>query len=93
MFYCSSASAAIGRTCSFLSSLLLITQIFLPLTASQKMQKKKKKPAQLKLAQNQMLSSTATDLKERYMISKSSLPWLSPKSLSLTDSHITIHHI
>lgn len=54
---------------------------------------KKKKPAQLKLAQNQMLSSTATDLKERYMISKSSLPWLSPKSLSLTDSHITIHHI
>lgn len=40
MFHCPSASAAIGQTCSFWSSLLLITQIFLPLTASQKVEKK-----------------------------------------------------
>lgn len=38
-FHCSSASAAIGQTCSFWSSLLVITQIFLPLTALQKIKK------------------------------------------------------
>lgn len=44
-FHCSSASAAIGQTCSFWSSLLVVSQIFLPLTALQKIKKK----TQLKL--------------------------------------------